>query len=165
MASVIAPPRLSRTIAIGAVIGTLDALFAILVNVVVLRVCTTAQLFQYIASGVLGRASFAGGASTVALGVALHFTIACAWTTLFIVACRLSPALRDLIASVRGAIIAGLPYGASIWLVMDLVVLPLARVRQTPVASSVFLIMLIWHAVGLGVPLALLARRADRLFA
>jgi hypothetical protein len=162
MSSVIARPALRSTVAIGAVIGALDAIFAIAINVFVLRVCTTAQLFQYIASGLLGRASFAGGASTVALRVVLHFAIAYVWTALFIVAARVSPALRDLISGMRGAILAGLPYGASIWLVMDLVVLPLAHVRPTPVASSMFLIMLLWHAAGLGVPLAMMVRRAYR---
>jgi hypothetical protein len=42
---------------------------------------TPARILQSIASGLLGQASYPGGTLTVALGVLLHFTIACGIVT------------------------------------------------------------------------------------
>jgi hypothetical protein len=36
---------------------------------------------------------------------------------------------------------------------------PLTRARTTPPASSLFFVMLAWHAVGVGLPIALMLRR------
>ncbi len=41
------------------------------------------RIFQSIASGLLGQASYSGGTPAVALGVLLHFTIACAIVTTY----------------------------------------------------------------------------------
>ena len=58
----------------GAVAGTLDGLDA----AIVLGVfgAGVKRVFQYIASGLLGAASFQGGWATAGLGVLLHFTVA-----------------------------------------------------------------------------------------
>jgi hypothetical protein len=58
-----------------AVVGSADALDAILFFGI-RNGTAPGRIFQSIASGLLGPASFRGGAATIALGVLLHYTIA-----------------------------------------------------------------------------------------
>jgi len=60
----------------GAVVALLDGSYAIIVYVWILLLTTSARIFQGIASRLIGKGSFDGGAATVALGVLLHFTVA-----------------------------------------------------------------------------------------
>jgi len=66
-----------RAIVTGLLIaGVLDASFAVIVDVVILHAFSLLGVLQWIASGPLGRAAFAGGLATAALGVAIHFALA-----------------------------------------------------------------------------------------
>src|SRR5262252_3895750 len=104
----------SRIIRAGLTVAVLDALFAIAFYVVVLRVTTVPRVFQSIAAGLLGRASYAGGAATVALGVVCHLAVAFGWTTLFYLLLRRVTSVRDLVKSNAGSLAVGLVYGAII---------------------------------------------------
>ena len=147
-----------RIVRAGLTVAALDALFALALYVVVLRVTTVLRVFQSIASGLLGRASFSGGAATVALGVVCHLTVAFGWTLLFYVAARRVPSLRHLAKSSAGGLALGLVYGVIIWLGMDLVVIPLSRATPTPVMNWRFWLLLAWHAVGVGLPIVKMVR-------
>jgi hypothetical protein len=52
------------------------------------------QVLQYIASGVLGPASFKGGLATAGLATLLHFFIAFVAAAVYVLASRLMPALN-----------------------------------------------------------------------
>jgi len=39
---------------------------------------------------------------------------------------------------------------------------PLTRAKPTPLGSPVFVILLIWHAIGVGMPIALIIRKPAR---
>ena len=147
-----------RIVTAGLVVAVLDALFAIVLYVVVLRVTTVARVFQSIAAGLLGKASYAGGAETVALGVVCHLTVAFGWTLVFYVASRQSAWLRETLRSNAGWLIAGVAYGMCIWLAMDFVVLRVSRATPTSIANWRFWAMLAWHAVGVGPPLVRILR-------
>src|SRR5262249_25429247 len=84
------------------------------------------RLLQGIASGVLGARAFDGGGATALLGLALHYLIALIWTLVFLVAWRTLGALR------RHLVLSGIMYGIIVWLVMNLVVLPLSNVARGP---------------------------------
>ena len=91
-----------------------------------------------IAAGLLGRKqSLAGGVNTAILGGVLHFAIATAMTVTYFLFARRLPEL------VRHPSSLGLIYGLLLYLVMNLVVLPLSAVgapsfaNHTWVASSV----------------------------
>ncbi|MGD9631213.1 MAG: hypothetical protein AB7V18_18405 [Pyrinomonadaceae bacterium] len=58
----------------GLAVGVLDGLAAVISSA--LRGVAPARVFQYIASGVLGKASYEMGAATVLLGIFLHFVVA-----------------------------------------------------------------------------------------
>src|SRR5260370_12703984 len=87
---------------IGLLAGTLDITDNLIFNQ--LRGITPKMVFQFIASGLIGMKAFRDGLASVALGVAIHYTIALIWTALFYAASRKlpilnrRPALRGLVS-------------------------------------------------------------------
>lgn len=149
---------LPRVLAAGALVGVLDLAFAVGVYVLVFQVTTATRVLQSIASGLLGSASYTGGATTAILGFVLHFGIALGWATAYFLVYRRSPGLRRYVSTNGGAIVAGLALGALVWLVMDFVVLTLSAARYVPVTSKYFIIQLIGHAVLVGPAMTLIVR-------
>ena len=84
------------------------------------------QVLQYIASSLLGARSFSGGLASAGLGLVAHFAIALVVATIYILASRRVAVLRTQ------WVLLGLLYGAAVWAVMNLVVLPLTAVAPTP---------------------------------
>ncbi len=143
----------------GAFVGLLDGAFAIAVYAWVLRVATAPQVLQSIAAAFLGGAAYRGGMASVALGIGMHFGIAFGWTLAYAILWTVAAPLRELARSTAGVLVAGAVFGCCVWLIMDLLLLPLTRARATPPASPLFFVMLAWHAVGVGWPIALMLRR------
>ena len=149
---------LPRVLAAGAVVGVLDLAFAVGVYVLFFQVTTATRVLQSIASGLLGSASYTGGARTAILGFLLHFGIALGWATVYFLIYRRSRRLRRSVSTTGGALVAGLAFGAFVWLVMDFVVLTLSAARYVPVTSKYFIIQLIGHAVLVGPAMTLVVR-------
>ncbi len=112
------------------------------------------QVLQYIASGVLGRASFQGGLATAGLGTLLHFFIAFVAAAVYVSASRLIPALN---ARPR---LFGPLFGVAVFFFMNYGVLPLSAVGSAPFSLGMFLNGTFGHALFVGLPIALFARRA-----
>jgi hypothetical protein len=116
------------------------------------------QVFQSIAVGVLGKASYEGGTASALLGAGLHVAMAIAFVAICI---ALSSRFRLL---VEKPVISGFFYGVGIYVVMNFVVMPLSRVDASPsfkhpdtIAMSAAAHMLF------GVVCTLFARRARRM--
>jgi hypothetical protein len=140
----------------GAVAGTLD-LSAAFISSWLRAGVGPVRVMQSIASGLLGAASFSGGARTAALGVAAHFLIATVATAVFYFASR---TLRSLVEHV---IVAGLLYGVAVYLFMNFVVLPLSAVPgrgSPPLSGRIIGLLIIMFCVGL--PIAAIVRRFER---
>jgi hypothetical protein len=75
----------------GLVGGTLDILFAISFGAY--NGIPAMRLLQSVASGLLGRDAYSGGAPTAALGLTLHFAMAIAFAGAFVLASRRLPLL------------------------------------------------------------------------
>ncbi len=144
---------LGSVLRIGLIAGTLDIGENILFNA--FRHITPRQIFQYIASGLTGLWAFHAGIASVALGVAIHFSIAIAWTAVYYLAAR------RLAVLIRRPVVCGLLYGVLVYLFMNLVVLPLTRVPHATaamtLASRVSGVLALLLCIGLTV--ALLVRR------
>lgn len=112
------------------------------------------QVLQYIASGALGAASFKGGLLTAGAGVLFHFFIAFTVAAVFYIGCRLIPKLINFYIAV------GLLYGAAVYLVMNLLVLPLSAVAPSAFSLPLFLNGIIGHALFVGLPIAWFAHRS-----
>jgi hypothetical protein len=120
----------------GLVAGSLDILAAFLVYCLIKQATTPERLLQYIASGVFGQTAFSGGWQTALCGLAFHFLIAFSFAAFYVLVYPYIPFLK------QRKVEAGLLYGILIWIVMNLLVLPLLF-HNTPNFS--------WEAIGLGV--------------
>lgn len=145
-----------------AIVAVLDISFAGTYWVVIRGATTFPRIFQSIAAGLLGKAAFQGGSQTVILGAILHCVVAAGWTGVFFVAVRYWRGLGALLQRPAGALIAGMPYGVFVWLMMTLAIIPLSRTTPASVASTWFWISLAWHAVGVGLPIAIGANPRSR---
>jgi hypothetical protein len=113
------------------------------------------RILQSVASGLLGAAARDGGAATAALGLFLHFLIAITWAALFYEASRHLPVLR------RRPVLSGVVYGAVIYAVMNLIVVPLSAFpRKLTFPPLVLWTGLFVHMFLIGLPIALSVRRA-----
>ena len=139
----------------GLIAGTLDLTAACVYSWLRANV-SPITVFQFIASGVLGRESFTGGAKTAVLGVALHFLIATVATAIFYFASR------KWLFLVERPIVAGLLYGIPVYLVMNFVVLPLSQVQMRPQPISARIVNLVILMFCIGLPIALIVRRFAR---
>ncbi len=139
---------------IGLVAGTLDITENIVFNA--FRGITPWRIFQYIASGLLGRHSFQMGWTSVGLGIAIHYAIALGWTGIFYIAAT------KFVALARRPILSGLVYGVIVYLVMNFLVLPMTAVPPRPTAMTlvnrVNAVLALMFCIGL--PIALLVRRS-----
>jgi hypothetical protein len=110
-----------------------------------------AVVYRAVAAGLIGReAAAAGGAAAAALGLLLHFLIATTAAAVYVAASHHARALVDR------AVACGLAFGGAVYFFMKDVVVPLSAAR--PIAFT--WTGLAGHAVLVGLPIALIARRA-----
>lgn len=113
------------------------------------------QVLQYIASSLLGARSFSGGLASAGLGVVVHFAIALVVAAIYILESRRIAVLRTQWA------LLGLLYGAAVWAVMNLVVLPLTAVAPSPITTAALANGVIGHALFVGLPIAFFAKKVE----
>jgi hypothetical protein len=107
-----------------------------------------------IAGGLLGPNAFQGGTGTYALGVFLHFFIACSAAAVYYAASRRLSFLKE------HALVCGLFYGAAVEEVMNLVVLPLSALHaRGPYTLRDLILGLLVHMVVIGLPISFSVRR------
>jgi hypothetical protein len=111
-------------IQIGLLAGTLDGLAAALLYSVP-GGKDPLNVYRFIASGVFGNDAFAGGVPMALYGILFHYIIAIGWTTLFFSIYPRVPLLS------KNKVAAGIFYGVFVWLMMNLVVLPLSQVPMS----------------------------------
>lgn len=149
-------PRALDTILYGGlVVGILDGLFALVFYGLILG-AQPMRIFQSVAAGLLGKASFEGGTRTFLLGVLLHFVVALCIAAVYYAASLRLPILID------HAVVCGLIYGLIAYLVMNYIVIPLSAIGPRPSSLRLFLPAFIGHALLVGLPVALLARRSAK---
>jgi hypothetical protein len=132
------------------VCGTLDAVAAVM-QAATLGV-NPQRVFQGVASGILGPRSFERGWNSGALGIALHFVIACIISTIYVLASLHLPFL------LQRPLIAGGLYGIAVFVVMFFIVLPLSRRPKRPFNGKFAATQLLIHIFIIGWFIALSAR-------
>jgi len=139
----------------GLIAGALDITYAFVLWWLRAQV-TPLQILQSVATGLLGKASYDGGAGTAILGAFLHFFNALVIAAIFVGASRIWPVLA------RRATLFGPLYGIGVYLVMNYVVLPLSAFppRTKPPAPVVWITGVLAHMFLIGLPIALAAKRA-----
>lgn len=136
----------------GLIVGCLDLAYAI----VVYSPMAPILIPQTIASGILGKASYADGSASAILGVACHFFIAFSVATVYYLASRKLPFL------VHRAVPWGMAYGLMVYCAMHGLVLPLSNVAHRPIPPVYVITEFIEHAFFVGLPVALATRYFTR---
>lgn len=149
-------PVAFNVVAGGFVVATLDLVYACSFWAM-LRHVPPAHVMQYIASGALGQAAFAGGMATALIGAGFHYFIA----TMMVLAYTLaSGRYRELI---RHPVRYGLPYGLLLWGVMTHVVVPLSHAQPSARPLLLAVVTNFQMHLLLGILCAWFARRAHGL--
>lgn len=136
----------------GVIVGLLDLAYAILVY----SPRKPIAIPQTVASGILGKSAYQGGAKTAALGVLLHFVIALGAAAVYYLASRSLPFL------IHRAILSGLIYGGLVYLFMHVVVLPLSAVPHGHLPWIYKACEFVEHWFCVGLPIALSVRHYSR---
>ncbi len=120
---------------------------------------TVPRLWQGVASTVLGQRAFEPGAHGVAVGLGLHLAVALVWSALFVAVLARSGIVQRVVRRPGGALAVASAYGPAIWLVMSLIVIPLAT-RQPPRFGFRWWVQVMAHVPFVTIPLVFTARRA-----
>ena len=137
----------------GLVAGTFDIAYACIFWALKRGVPAT-RIFQSVAAGLLGQASFAGGGRTAALGLVLHYFIALSMSTAYYLVARRWGLLR------RRPVLCGAGYGLLLYGVMNYIVVPLSAAGPGSKDPLWIALSIAVHMVLVGVPIALFTRRA-----
>ncbi len=137
----------------GFVAGTLDIAAAIFTFSIWTKRGSPMQLLQVVASGVYGKEAFNGGWSTAMAGLVFHFIIATSWATLYFMMYPFLPFLKNQ------KWMSGILYGAMVWCIMNLAVLPLSNAGVPP-----FTLVGVTRGMGIlmvciGLPISLIVSR------
>jgi hypothetical protein len=140
----------------GLLAGALDITYACVFWAVKADVPPT-RIFQSVAAGLLGEASFEGGAATAALGLFLHFFIACTMALTYYFVSRRWTVL------VHRPVPLGIAYGLLLYVIMNFVVVPLSAANSGSRDPTWIALTVAVHAFLIGLPIALFSRRASPL--
>jgi hypothetical protein len=149
------PDRAWYVLGGGLVAGVFDIAYACVFWALKADVPAT-RIFQSVAAGLLGRASFEGGTPTAALGLTLHFFNAIIMSAVYFLA-----ADRLAVLHRRPLILGGL-YGLGIYGVMNYVVIPLSAASPGSRDPLWIVLSIVVHVVLIGIPIALATRMAYR---
>jgi hypothetical protein len=158
----LAPPDrgvMGRVLRAAAAVFVLDGLYVLVVFVLILQRTTVERVFQGIAYAVLEQAAFSGGWWSAFLGVLLHFSVALAWSVVWIVAYERSDFLQRATATPMRAVLVGAAYGIFVWLAMHFIVLPLTHAKPGPLLTFGSILVAVAHLLVVGPPIVLLERR------
>ncbi|MFA6083157.1 hypothetical protein [Mucilaginibacter sp.] len=132
--------------------GTLDGLAAIFI----LAKGEAALVFKYIASAIYGKAAFAGGVGMVYTGIVFHYLIATCFTILFFIMYGFIPLVR------KSLYLVTVLYGVFIWVVMNLLVLPITQIKNIITLEGALKNILIL-IICVALPIVLISYRYERL--
>jgi hypothetical protein len=132
--------------------GTADILLAFLQHYL-LRGTNPLMILKFIASGLLGKDAFTGGNAMAGWGLLLHFLIVFSWTYFFFLA------YPKLASFVRNRWLAAALIAVFIWVVMNLVVLPLSRTPTTSLQLEGTLLSIAILFLAVGIPISFFLHR------
>lgn len=138
----------------GLVAGTFDITYACVFWAIKAGARPT-RIFQSVARGLLGPASFQGGAKTAALGLFLHYFIAITMSIFYYFAARKLAVLH------KYPLRCGAVYGLGLFLVMTYIVVPLSAAGGGASPGTLWVVLsILVHMFLIGVPIAFFTKRA-----
>ncbi|HEX5150953.1 MAG TPA: YqhR family membrane protein [Parafilimonas sp.] len=140
----------------GFIAGTLDILAAFFVYSFIMNVVTPLQILNGIAAGVFGKTVIGSKTVMALIGLLFHYFIAFSFTIGYFLVYPYAKFLH------HNKIITGLLYGIFVWMVMNLIVLPLSNARHAPFSWVPALRGCLILMFCIGLPIALLTARHYR---
>ncbi|QMW02500.1 hypothetical protein [Spirosoma foliorum] len=132
------------------VAGTLDLVAAFTLFISQTNKSPT-LLLRSITSAALGSRAFRGGSVMALLGLIFHYAIALCWTVFyFVVIPRLLPC--------GGVLTHAVAYGLFVWVIMNLIVLPLSKAEPRPFVPLMALVNIVILILAIGLPCAYAAK-------
>jgi|SRR5450432_1437675 hypothetical protein len=144
-------PLTAKIIKAGLIVGTLDILSAFIHVCIKTGSPHIPDILKFIASGIFGKDASSGGIGMVLAGLVFHYVIAFTWTIFFF---WLYPKIK---AASKNRIWTGIVYGIFVWVVMNLVVVPLSNIPHRDFNIWNALINTIILMVCVGLPLSFMA--------
>jgi len=135
------------------VAGTLDISYAIITWGPVFGKVSAARLLQGIASTVMGKSALTGGTATALVGLLMHYCISLAWCTIYFFLFPYIPALA------RNKWVSGVAYGAFVWAMMTVLIVPLVTGKAYHFDTIPFLKSIAPMVLLLGPAIALIINR------
>ncbi len=139
---------ITKIIKAGLIVGTLDILSAFIYYFIKTGDKNVFTVLNYVASGIFGKEAFSGSNMMIIAGLVLHYSIAFAFTIFFFL---LFPKIK---AFSKDWILTGILYGIFIWIVMNLIVVPLSNIGSRPFTLVNALINVIILIVCISLPLS-----------
>lgn len=122
-----------------------------------LRGVPAPRLLKGVAAAALGRdVALQGGWGSATVGLLIHFAVALTVAGVFYAASR------KLAWLTKYAVPSGIVYGALVWLVMNVAVLPLTKTPPASFPGAGWLVIFIAHLICVGPPIALVVQRYGR---
>jgi len=143
--------RLRRLVRAWLVTGLTDAVFSS-VLVSVFYGSTVARLWQGVASVLLGPDALNGGTRTVLIGLLMHFGVALAWSTVFLILYMRSEWVRNESSTLGGALKVAAIYGPCIWIVMSFIVIH-SLTHKAPTINFRWWVQFVGHIPFVAVPI------------
>ena len=143
--------QVADIVSAGLIAGTLDMVYACAFWALKAGI-PSRRIFQSVAAGVLGPASFEGGFATAALGLSLHYFIATMMALVYYLAAGRSAML------VRRPVLMGASYGLFLYVVMNYLVVPLSAAGSSSKDPLWVTLSILVHMFLIGVPIALVTR-------
>ena len=142
---------LSNLLKAAILVGTLDILSAFIYVFIKTGTFVPFNILQFIASGIWGKKAASGGTIMIVAGLLLHYFIAFSFTLFFF---WLFPKLK---AASKNKILTGVVYGMFIWVVMNLIILPLSNIAYRPFSIVNAIINVLILIACVGIPLSFMA--------
>jgi hypothetical protein len=131
----------------GLLTSTLDAVAAIISG----HKMPAATIFKYIASGVFGKAAFAGGFGMIGAGIFFHYLIAFSVTAVLFVMYPM------FISFLKNKYVVAVVFALITWVITHLVIVPLSRIGWSHMEIGGIAIGIGILIITIGLPIALIA--------
>ncbi|MCV9927221.1 DUF1440 domain-containing protein [Flavobacterium sp. LS1R49] len=138
----------------GLVAGTLDIITSIIIYAFILQKTTATKILQSIASGILKKDAYSGDPKVLYYGLLFHFIIAVLFALFYLIIYPYIPFLKN------NTLLSGFTYGVFVWIVMNLIVLPIvfpvlpAKNLDFPLLLSILILVFC-----IGLPIAFITKK------
>jgi uncharacterized membrane protein YagU involved in acid resistance len=140
----------------GLIAGAFDITYAV-VSSLLLADIPPMTILQSVASGLLGRDAYTGGAATAALGLITHFVLMLIIAAIYVLIVRRVPTLKQ-----QNPWLLGPLFGVGVYVVMTRIVVPLSAFPMKTEYMGITFLSLAAHMVLIGLVIALAQSRLDR---